>query len=122
MKRLLSVLALGALMNAPTAFAAVSDEVVQQLLDRLEAQEKRIAELEKATEKTQTDVEEQKQAVLTRDLNRAIAAHLGITRLWLHAQELRLDHPVTGAPLVLRAEPAPEWALLERFVQPNFTA
>ena len=63
MKRLLSVLALGALMNAPTAFAAVSDEVVQQLLDRLEAQEKRIAELEKATEKTQTDVEEQKQAV-----------------------------------------------------------
>lgn len=63
MKRLLSVLALGVLMNAPTAYAAVSDEVVQQLLDRLEAQEKRIAELEKATQKTQTAVEEQKQAV-----------------------------------------------------------
>lgn len=55
-------------------------------------------------------------------LNRAIAAHLGLARLWLHAQELRLDHPVTGAPLVLRAEPGPEWALLDRFVQPNRTA
>ncbi|MBL8198763.1 MAG: putative porin [Chromatiales bacterium] len=63
MRRLLSVLALGALMNAPGAYAAVSDEVVQQLLDRLEAQEKRIAELEKTTEKTQTEVAEQKQAV-----------------------------------------------------------
>lgn len=63
MRRLLSVMALGALMNAPGAYAAVSDEVVQQLLDRLEAQEKRIAELEKATEKTQTEVAEQKQAV-----------------------------------------------------------
>lgn len=63
MRRLLSVIALGALMNAPGAYAAVSDEVVQQLLDRLEAQEKRIAELEKATEKTQTEVAEQKQAV-----------------------------------------------------------
>lgn len=55
-------------------------------------------------------------------LNRAIAAHLGLARLWLHAQALQLDHPVTGAPLRLRAEPGPEWALLQRFVQPNFTA
>ncbi|HQC97128.1 MAG TPA: pseudouridine synthase [Aquabacterium sp.] len=55
-------------------------------------------------------------------LNRAVAAHLGINRLWLHAQALQLDHPVTGAPLALRAEPGPEWARLQRFVQPNFTA
>lgn len=55
-------------------------------------------------------------------LNRAIAAQLGLARLWLHAQELRLDHPVTGAPLVLRAEPGPEWARLAAFAQPNFTA
>lgn len=48
-------------------------------------------------------------------LNRAIAAHLGITRLWLHAEELRLAHPATGEPLVLRAAPGPEWARLDRF-------
>ncbi len=63
MRRLLSVIALGMLMNAPSAFAAVSDEVVQQLLDRLEAQDKRIAELEKSTQQTKTEVAEQKQAV-----------------------------------------------------------
>jgi tRNA pseudouridine65 synthase len=45
-------------------------------------------------------------------LNRAIAAHLGVARLWLHAQALQLDHPVTGAPLRLRAEPGAEWARL----------
>jgi len=55
-------------------------------------------------------------------LNRAVAAHLGINRLWLHAQALQLDHPVTGAPLALRAEAGPEWARLQRFVQSNFTA
>lgn len=55
-------------------------------------------------------------------LNRAIAAHLGVARLWLHAQELRLDHPATGEALVLRADPGPDWALLQRFVQPNRTA
>jgi hypothetical protein len=54
---------MGMLMNVPTAFAAVSDEAVQQLLDRLEAQEKRIAELEKTAQQTQTEVEAQKQAV-----------------------------------------------------------
>ena len=83
MRRLLSVLALGALMNAPTAFAAVSDEVVQQLLDRLEAQEKRIAELEKTTEKTQTEVAEQKQAVAkvaAAPAPAAPAASAGLTR------------------------------------------
>ncbi len=46
-------------------------------------------------------------------LNRAIAAHLGLGRLWLHAEELRLTHPATGAALLLRAPPGPEWALLQ---------
>ncbi|MFG6416395.1 pseudouridine synthase [Roseateles sp. DC23W] len=42
-------------------------------------------------------------------LNRAVAAHLGLQRLWLHARELVLDHPVTGAPLRLQAPPADGW-------------
>lgn len=45
-------------------------------------------------------------------LNRAIAAWLGHGRLWLHAQALSLDHPLTGQPLRLRAEPGPEWQRL----------
>ncbi len=44
-------------------------------------------------------------------LNRAVAAHLGVNRLWLHAQQLQFAHPVSGAPLTLQAElnwpPAP---------------
>ncbi len=63
MRRVLLALTIGLLMNSPTVFAAVSDEVVQQLLQRLEAQEKRIAELEKNARQTQTEVEEQKQVV-----------------------------------------------------------
>jgi tRNA pseudouridine65 synthase len=55
-------------------------------------------------------------------LNRATAAHLGVARLWLHAEELRLDHPATGEALVLRADPGPEWARLQPFVQPKRTA
>ena len=42
-------------------------------------------------------------------LNRAVAAHLGVQRLWLHARELKLNHPVTGAPLHLQAPPGPGW-------------
>ena len=42
-------------------------------------------------------------------LNRAIAAHLGVARLWLHALALELPHPAGGQPLALRAEPGPEW-------------
>ncbi|MDR7268534.1 tRNA pseudouridine65 synthase [Pelomonas saccharophila] len=42
-------------------------------------------------------------------LNRAVAVHLGMQRLWLHARELRLAHPVTGAPLQLQALPGPGW-------------
>ena len=43
-------------------------------------------------------------------LNRAVAAHLGLQRLWLHAHQLSLVHPHTGAPLQLVAAPGPEWA------------
>lgn len=43
-------------------------------------------------------------------LNRAVAAHLGVARLWLHALRLALVHPVTGAPLALEAAPDPQWA------------
>lgn len=43
-------------------------------------------------------------------LNRAVAAHLGLQRLWLHAISLTVPHPATGAQLILRAEPGPEWA------------
>ncbi len=42
-------------------------------------------------------------------LNRALAAHFGRQRLWLHAQRLTLTHPVTGAGLELEAPPGPEW-------------
>ncbi len=42
-------------------------------------------------------------------LNRAVAAHLGRQRLWLHALELVLAHPVGGAPLRLHAPPGEGW-------------
>ena len=44
-------------------------------------------------------------------LNRALAEHIGLQRLWLHAGSLRLNHPVTGDELLLQAPPGPEWAL-----------
>ncbi|OWQ44028.1 pseudouridine synthase [Roseateles noduli] len=43
-------------------------------------------------------------------LNRALAAHFGLQRLWLHAHRLTLTHPMTGAALELEAAPGPEWA------------
>ncbi len=43
-------------------------------------------------------------------LNRAVAALLGVQRLWLHAGELALVHPVTDRALCLQAPPGPEWA------------
>jgi tRNA pseudouridine65 synthase len=46
-------------------------------------------------------------------LNRAIAAHLGHTRLWLHALTLLVPRPASGLPLALRAEPGPEWDWLD---------
>lgn len=43
-------------------------------------------------------------------LNRAVAALLGVSRLWLHALQLELAHPVTGTPLVLTAPPDAAWS------------
>ena len=43
-------------------------------------------------------------------LNRALAAHIGHSRLWLHALQLSLAHPVTGLPLDLRADLGTEWS------------
>ena len=51
-------------------------------------------------------------------LNRALAAEVGHTRLWLHALQLSLPHPVTGAPLLLRAEPAAAWAAWTAWTAP----
>lgn len=42
-------------------------------------------------------------------LNRAVAAHLGMQRLWLHAERLQLIHPVSGAALALQAVPGAGW-------------
>ena len=44
-------------------------------------------------------------------LNRAVAALLGVNRLWLHALALQMAHPVTGAALSVQAPPGPEWGL-----------
>ncbi|MFN3430390.1 MAG: pseudouridine synthase [Candidatus Sericytochromatia bacterium] len=44
-------------------------------------------------------------------LNRDLAALLGIQRLWLHAQELALKHPISGETVRIEAALAPEWAL-----------
>lgn len=48
-------------------------------------------------------------------LNRAVAALLGTQRLWLHAQDLQLPHPVSGQTLRLHAPLGPEWALWEGY-------
>ena len=44
-------------------------------------------------------------------LNRDVAAHVGLQRLWLHATDLALTHPVTGAPLAVHAPLGTEWAV-----------
>ncbi len=44
-------------------------------------------------------------------LNRAVAAHIGVTRLWLHAQHLTLMHPVNGHPLSMSAPLGEEWRI-----------
>ncbi len=51
-------------------------------------------------------------------LNRALAEHLGVQRLWLHASELRLTHPVTQKPLAIDAPLGPEWAVWRPWVTP----
>ena len=44
-------------------------------------------------------------------LNRAVADHLGLQRLWLHALVLQLRHPVTDVLLQVQAPLGPEWGL-----------
>ena len=44
--------------------------------------------------------------------NRAVASWLGVTRLWLHAWEIALAHPVSGSPLTIRAPLGPDWSTL----------
>ncbi|MFG6465769.1 pseudouridine synthase [Roseateles sp. BYS87W] len=52
-------------------------------------------------------------------LNRAVAAYLGVQRLWLHAAELTLQHPVTGTTLTLHAEPGAQWPMLPGLSSPG---
>jgi tRNA pseudouridine65 synthase len=47
-------------------------------------------------------------------LNRALAARLGVQRLWLHALRLELVHPLHGTALPIEAPPGPDWALWQR--------
>jgi tRNA pseudouridine65 synthase len=47
-------------------------------------------------------------------LNRAVAEHLGVQRLWLHASSLVLQHPVGKAALTLQAQRDPAWSLWRR--------
>ena len=42
-------------------------------------------------------------------LNRAVAAHLGLQRLWLHALRLTLEHPVSKQRLELQAPLSADW-------------
>ena len=43
-------------------------------------------------------------------LNRAVAAHLGQQRLWLHALRLDMRHPMSGQALTIDAPCGPEWS------------
>jgi tRNA pseudouridine65 synthase len=42
-------------------------------------------------------------------LNRDLAALLGLQRLWLHARSLSFQHPITGQEVRVEAVPGPEW-------------
>jgi tRNA pseudouridine65 synthase len=44
--------------------------------------------------------------------NRAVAAWLGVNRLWLHASALELPHPEDGRTMHFDTSPGPEWAAL----------
>jgi tRNA pseudouridine65 synthase len=44
-------------------------------------------------------------------LNRSVAEHIGLQRLWLHAWRLELRHPVDDAVLQIEAPLPPEWEL-----------
>ena len=44
-------------------------------------------------------------------LNRAVAEHLGLQRLWLHALGLEMRHPMTGLALKVHTPMPQEWGL-----------
>lgn len=44
-------------------------------------------------------------------LNRSVAEHIGLQRLWLHALRLELRHPVDDTVLQIEAPLSPEWEL-----------
>jgi len=46
-------------------------------------------------------------------LNRTVAEFLGLQRLWLHARELSLVHPLTREKLHFSAAPGTEWTALQ---------
>ena len=46
-------------------------------------------------------------------LNRAVAAWLGMQRLWLHAQALEMPHPWRAGRIVIEAGAGPEWRTWE---------
>ena len=48
-------------------------------------------------------------------LNRAVAALLGLQRLWLHALRMELIHPATGRTVSIEAAPGEEWARWRAF-------
>jgi len=45
--------------------------------------------------------------------NRAVAAWLGLARLWLHAAAITLPHPDDARALTVRSPPGAEWGPLE---------
>lgn len=51
-------------------------------------------------------------------LNRAVADHLGVARLWLHASALQILAPGAAAPMLFEAAPGPEWALWSQAYMP----
>jgi tRNA pseudouridine65 synthase len=52
-------------------------------------------------------------------LNRAVAEHLGLQRLWLHAENLDLHHPINGQRLRLASPLPSEWGLWDGFESPK---
>lgn len=48
-------------------------------------------------------------------INRAVAEHLGVARLWLHAESLALIHPRSGESLRFEASLDSSWALWRQF-------
>lgn len=52
-------------------------------------------------------------------LNRAVADHLGIARLWLHAERLEIVMPGSGDCLRFEAPPGPEWQVWRKAPTPS---